>query len=279
VTVLAARPPFEAAALLAHLAARTVPGVEELVDGEYRTAVRLAHGAAVVGIAPTPAGVALRLWGADPRDRAEAERRAAAACDLDRDPATVLERLGDDPLIGRLVRAAPGRRVPGSLDPDGMVVRAVVGQQVSLAGAATIAGRLARAHGEPLADPVGGITHAFPVPAALAALDPAALPMPRSRGRAVTAAAAALASGELDLRDAAAAEAVLLDLPGVGPWTVAVVRLRALGDRDAFPAGDLGVRRALERLGADGSPRAAARLAERWRPLRAYAAQHLWSVG
>jgi AraC family transcriptional regulator of adaptative response / DNA-3-methyladenine glycosylase II len=105
--------------------------------------------------------------------------------------------------------------------------------------------------------------------------------MPRSRGRALVGLCAALADGTVDLRagaDPDAAEAALLALPGIGPWTAAYVRLRGLGDRDAFPAADLGLKRALERLGADGSPGAATALAERWRPLRAYAAQHLWAL-
>jgi AraC family transcriptional regulator of adaptative response / DNA-3-methyladenine glycosylase II len=171
--------------------------------------------------------------------------------------------------------------VPGTVDGAELAVRAVLGQQVSVAGAATIAGRLAAAHGEPLPEPVGSITHLFPSSAALAALDPAELPMPRSRGRALVGLCAALAAGDVDLSpsaDPAAAEADLLALPGIGPWTAAYVRLRALGDRDAFPAADLGLKRALERLGVDGSPRAAAARAEAWRPLRAYAAQHLWAL-
>jgi AraC family transcriptional regulator of adaptative response / DNA-3-methyladenine glycosylase II len=170
--------------------------------------------------------------------------------------------------------------VPGAFDAAELAVRAVVGQQVSLRAAATLAGRLAAAHGERLPAEVGGVTHAFPAPAALAAVDPATLPMPRARGRALVALANALASGELDLNPGAdpdAAEAALLALPGVGQWTATYVRLRALGDRDAFPAGDLGLRRALARLGAEARPRAALALAERWRPLRAYAAQHLWA--
>jgi AraC family transcriptional regulator of adaptative response / DNA-3-methyladenine glycosylase II len=157
----------------------------------------------------------------------------------------------------------------------------VLGQQVSVAGAATIAGRLTARLGEPLPEPVGAVTHLFPSPAALAALDPEELPMPRSRGRALVGMCVALAAGDVDLSPGAdpdVAEAELLALPGIGPWTASYVRLRALGDRDAFPAADLGLRRGLERLGADGSPRAAAARAEAWRPLRAYAAQHLWAV-
>ena len=196
-------------------------------------------------------------------------------------PSRVLEALGPDPLIGDAVRAAPGRRVPGHPDPGELAIRAVIGQQVSIAAAATVAGRLVTEFGEPLAEPLDGITHLFPAPAALAALAPESLPMPRARGRALIGLAAALASGDLELApgaDPGAARERLIALPGIGPWTADYVAMRALGDRDAFLASDLGVRRALERLGEDGSPTRAAELAERWRPYRAYALQHLWST-
>jgi AraC family transcriptional regulator of adaptative response / DNA-3-methyladenine glycosylase II len=160
--------------------------------------------------------------------------------------------------------------VPGAVDGAELAVRAVLGQQVSLRAAATLAGRLVAAVGEPLAAPVGGVTHLFPAPAAIAGLDPADLPMPRARARTLLGLAGALADG-LDLREVGT-------LPGIGPWTAGYIALRALGDRDVFLAGDLGVRRALERLGADPRPRAAAALAERWRPYRSYAMHHLWGV-
>jgi AraC family transcriptional regulator of adaptative response / DNA-3-methyladenine glycosylase II len=278
---LPARPPFDAAGLLAHFAARAVPGVEAVADGEYVRALRLPGGPGVAGLAADGDGVRCRLWLSDPEDAAAALERCAALLDVDRDPASVVAVLGPDPLLGPLVRAAPGRRVAGSVDGAELAVRAVLGQQVSVAGAATIAGRLAAAHGEPVPFGVPGVTRQFPSPEALAALDPASLPMPRSRARALIGLCAALAAGDVDLRpgaDPGAAEAALLALPGIGPWTASYVRMRALRDPDAFPAADLGLRRALERLGADGSPRAAAALAERWRPLRAYAAQHLWAV-
>jgi AraC family transcriptional regulator of adaptative response / DNA-3-methyladenine glycosylase II len=277
--ILPARPPFDGAALLRHFGARAVPGVEALEDGEYRRSLRLPDGSpAVVGVAPDGDGVRVRVWGGAPEAAAGPVR---ALLDLDADPATIVARLGDDPLIGALVRAVPGRRVPGTVDGPELAVRAVIGQQVSVAGAATIAGRLAARHGELLPEPVGAVTHRFPSAVELAAIDPAELPMPRSRGRALVGMCAAIAAGDVDLSpgaDPEAAEAELLALPGIGPWTASYVRLRALGDRDAFPAADLGLRRALERLGVDGSPRAAAERAEAWRPLRAYAAQHLWAV-
>jgi AraC family transcriptional regulator of adaptative response / DNA-3-methyladenine glycosylase II len=281
---LPARAPFDAAGLLAHFAARAVPGVEAVARGEYVRALRLRGGPGVVGLAPEGDGVRCRLWLADPDDAADAARRCAALLDLDRDPATVVAVLGGDELIGPLVRAVPGRRVPGAVDGAELAVRAVLGQQVSVTGAATIAGRLAAACGEPL--PAGlardGVQRLFPASAALAALDAGSLPMPAARARALIGLCAALAAGDVDLRagaDPDAAEEALLGLPGIGPWTAAYVRLRALRDPDAFPAADLGLLRALERLGAGGSPRAAAALAERWRPLRGYAAQHLWGLG
>jgi AraC family transcriptional regulator of adaptative response / DNA-3-methyladenine glycosylase II len=275
---LAARPPFDGPGLLAHFASRAVPGVEAFADGEYRRSIRLPGGPAVVGLSPEDAGVRCRAWGAPVDDVAG---RVAALLDLELDPAAVEAALGADPLIGPLVRASPGRRVPGAVDGAELAVRAVLGQQVSVAGAATVAGRLTATLGEPLPEPVGTVTHLFPSAAALASVDPASLPMPRSRGRALVGLCAALAAGDVDLRPGAdpdAAEAALVALPGIGPWTAAYVRLRALGDRDAFPAADLGIRRALERLGADGRPGPALALAERWRPLRAYAAQHLWAL-
>jgi AraC family transcriptional regulator, regulatory protein of adaptative response / DNA-3-methyladenine glycosylase II len=276
---LVVRSPFEGAALLAHFAARAVPGVEAVADGEYRRSVRLEGGPAVLGLAVDPGGgVRMRVWGADSGGAASLARRLF---DLDADPAAVAGALGADPLIGRLVRAAPGRRVPGAVDGAELAVRAVLGQQVSVPGAATVAGRLAAAYGSRLPTPVGNVTRLFPTAEALAAVDPAELPMPRARARALTGLCAALAAGEVDLRPGAdpdVAEAALLSLPGIGPWTASYVRLRALGDRDAFPASDLGIRRGLEALGADGSARAALARADAWRPLRAYAAQHLWAV-
>jgi AraC family transcriptional regulator of adaptative response / DNA-3-methyladenine glycosylase II len=133
-----------------------------------------------------------------------------------------------------------------------------------------------RTHGEPLAVPHDGLTHLFPTPEALAAADPASLPMPAARGRALRALTRALAAGELVLDAGADRDetvAALLALPGIGPWTASYVAMRALGDPDAHLPSDLGVRHALERLGA---PTDVAR-AERWRPWRAYAVQHLWA--
>ncbi|HXV52279.1 MAG TPA: AlkA N-terminal domain-containing protein [Solirubrobacterales bacterium] len=275
------RPPFEPAALIGFLGRRAVPGIEERADdGAYRRSLRLAGGPATVELRPGDGVVQARFELARTADRPEAEAAARALLDLDADPGAIVAALGDDELLGPLVRANPGLRLPGHPDPAELAARAVIGQQVSVSAARTIAGRLVAAHGEPLARPLGGVTHLVPTPAALARLGDDALPMPRSRARALAGLAGALAAGELvlDRADPAAARAGMLALPGIGPWTATYVEMRALGNRDAFLATDLGVRRALEGLGLDGSPRAAEELAERWRPYRAYALQHLWTT-
>jgi len=200
--------------------------------------------------------------------------------DLDSDPLSVVEALGDDALLGGLVRDAPGRRVPGAVDGHELAVRAVLGQQVSLRGASTLAGRLVTAYGQPLARALGTVTHVFPSADALANADPATLAMPIARRRALFGLAGALTGGDLTLdggSDRGEVRRRLLALPGIGPWTTEYIAMRALRDPDAFLPGDLGVRHALEGLGQDGKPAAAERLAERWRPYRAYAVQHLWA--
>jgi AraC family transcriptional regulator of adaptative response / DNA-3-methyladenine glycosylase II len=167
------------------------------------------------------------------------------------------------------------------VDAHELAIRAVLGQQVSLAGAATLAARLVLDCGETLERPIGAVTHLFPSAEKLAEVDPARLPMPASRTRALTTLAGALATGQLVLdpgADRNEARRRLLELPGIGPWTADYVAMRALRDPDAFLASDLGVRHALQRMGRDGRPSAATALAERWRPYRAYAQQHLWAA-
>jgi AraC family transcriptional regulator, regulatory protein of adaptative response / DNA-3-methyladenine glycosylase II len=274
------RAPLDADGLLAFLARRAVPGIEQALDGAHRRSLRLPHGGGVLELRPLDGHVQARYWLQDMRDLAVAVQRSRTLLDLDSDPHCVLHCLGSDPLLGPLLRATPGRRVPGAVDGHELAVRAVLGQQVSLAGAATLAGRLVADYGRPLERPLGAVTHVFPTAAALAEADPERLAMPTARRRALLALAAALAGGELTLdagADRAEARQRLLALPGIGPWTADYVAMRALRDPDAFLASDLGVRHALRQLGQDGRPAAAARLAERWRPYRAYAVQHLWA--
>ena len=273
------RAPLDAAGLLDFLARRVVPGAEEVAGGIYRRSLRLPHGTGVVELEPTGDRVRARYLLDDLRDLAPALQRSRAVLDLDSDPQAVLDALGADPLLGRLVRATPGRRVAGHVDPHELAVRAVLGQQVSLAGAATLAARLLADCGQPLAHPVGSVTHVFPSAQALAEIDPDRLAMPRSRRAALLGLARGLAAGDIVLdpgTDRVQARRRLLELPGIGPWTAEYVAMRGLGDRDAFLASDLGVRHALVALGADGRAPAAAKLAESWRPYRAYALQYLW---
>jgi AraC family transcriptional regulator of adaptative response / DNA-3-methyladenine glycosylase II len=274
------RVPLDSEHLLGFLSARSVPGIEEVLDGAYRRSLRLPHGGGVVELRPLERHVQARFWLDDLRDLGAAMQRARGLLDLDSDPDAVSEALGNDRLIGPIVRAAPGRRVLGHVDSQELAVRAVLGQQVSLRGAATVGARLVDELGEPLAQPLGALTHTFPSTEALAAADPGKLPMPRARARALHLLAAALAGGQLVLdvgADRERARRQLAALPGIGPWTAEYVAMRALRDPDAFPASDLGLRHALERLGQDGRPGPAERLSARWRPYRAYAVQHLWA--
>jgi AraC family transcriptional regulator of adaptative response / DNA-3-methyladenine glycosylase II len=281
---LAFRPPLDPSNLYGHLAATAVPGVEEWAQGAYRAAVRLPHGTAVIEVGlPEGEDVPVLLRLEDPRDEDEALRRVRRTFDLDLDPRAMASVLEADPVLAPLVAAAPGRRVPGTLDPAAMVLRAVLGQQVSTAAARTHAARLSAAFGRPLPAPSGGLTRLFPEAAALAA-EPERVAevarLPRTRIRTLLVVATALADGAVDLGDEpAAVRAALLALPGIGPWTADTVLMRALGDRDAFLPADLGVVLAARRLGLPDRPRELEARSRRWSPYRASAVQYLWTTG
>lgn len=265
--------------LFGHLAATAVPGVEEVRDGAYRRTLRLSHGPGIVELTPTPEHVACRVTLSDVRDLTAAIARCRRLLDLDSDPVAVDELLIEDPDLGPLVARAPGRRVPRCVDGAELAVRAVLGQQVSTASARTSAGRMAARFGEPVEDQGGGLTRLFPSPQTLLGADVA---LPGTRRRALGALVQALCSERLSLDpgcDRTEVHSVLSELPGFGPWTTQLIAMRALGDPDAFIAGDLGVRRAAEALRIASTPSALHARAERWRPWRAYAVQYLWSAG
>ncbi|MFF4319881.1 AlkA N-terminal domain-containing protein [Streptomyces sp. NPDC001568] len=275
------RAPLNPDNLFGHLAATGVPGVEEWRDGAYRRTLRLPYGTGVVALTPGPDHIGCRLALTDLRDLTIAISRCRWMLDLDADPEAVDDQLRADPLLAPLVDKAPGRRVPRTVDAAEFAVRAVLGQQVSTAAARTHAARLVTAYGEPVQDPQGGLTHLFPSPQALAALDPETLSMPRSRRTTLTTLVTALADGSLPLgidSDWEAARAGLNALPGFGPWTTEIVAMRALGDPDAFLPSDLGVRRAAQGLGLPSTPAALTARAALWRPWRAYAVQYLWAT-
>jgi AraC family transcriptional regulator, regulatory protein of adaptative response / DNA-3-methyladenine glycosylase II len=273
------RAPLDGDGMISFLGLRAVPGVEEVLDGAFRRSLCLPHGAGVVELRAADGHVNARYWLEDLRDLAAAMQRSRTLLDLDSDPHSVAEALGDDALLGALVRRTPGRRVVGHVDGGELAVRAVLGQQISLRGARTLASRLVSSYGEPLRRPIGAVTHTFPSAAALAQADPDRLAMPLARRRALVGLARALAGDELVLdagADRADARRRLLALWGIGPWTAEYIAMRALRDPDAFLPGDLGVRHALERLGQDARRAAIEKLSERWRPYRAYALFHLW---
>jgi AraC family transcriptional regulator of adaptative response / DNA-3-methyladenine glycosylase II len=272
---LAHRRPLALTDLFRFLAAHAVPGVEAGDAASYRRTLALPHGGGTVRLEEGDGCVRCTLRLDDVRDLGAAVARARRLLDLDADPTAVDDHLAADPLLAPLVATRPGLRIPGTVDGFELAVRAVVGQQVSVAAARATAARLAHRFGPPVVEPGSdGLERRFPSATTLAAADPASLPMPGARARTVVALAAAVAAGTVDLdvgADRDEVEARLLAVPGIGPWTAGYVRARGLGDPDVFLPTDLGVRRALRRLGA------AEEVGGRWRPWRTYALHHLWA--
>lgn len=280
-------PPYDGTRLAAFLSDHASPGVETVAGGAYRRTVRFGGGFGILHVEPAAEEPALHVrLDAPGLDRAACDAalaRLRTMFDLDADPAVLSDGLGDDPFMADLVRRRPGLRIPGAFDPFELTVRAILGQQVSVAAATRLAGRLVAAFGTPLPGEVSapGLTHAFPEPAQLVDADVSLiLNMPRARGSAIRGLAAAVLDAPDLLApgpDLEASVARLTALPGIGPWTAHYVAMRALGQADAFPPGDVGLMRALD-SGA-GRPSRAGLLAraEAWRPWRAYAALHLWA--
>lgn len=280
---LAFRPPLAWDCLLNYLARRATPGVEAVSDGAYCRSVITANGTVGwVRVTRPKTGDYLRV---------EAPAHLASALpdilprvrnlfDLDANPTVIDSHLAGDPRLAPLIQAHPGLRTPGAWDPFELALRAILGQQVSVAGATTLAGRLAKRFGRPVETPFAGVTHLAVAPADLTAanlVDIAGIGIPASRARTIQ----ATSPGVLDLprrSNAADAVAALRQIPGIGEWTAQYVAMRALRFPDAFPDADLGLRKALtDSQHAPYIPaRAVLRLAESWRPWRAYAAIHLW---
>ncbi len=286
-------PGFDLDWTLDFLAARTVRSMEAVAEGEVREYQRsLRAGGRTVTLAVRArrgrSGDALEVRTAPALSAEETRRLVVRMFDLDADLAGFASLAAADPVLSRIVPRRPGIRLPQLLDPFEGIVRAIVGQQVSVAGAATLLDRLVRLLGEP-APPLDEHRFlAFPSPAAMASASPEALGatgQTRAKVAALQGVAAAVLDGRIDwdrLRGGTAEEshATLVALPGIGPWTASYVRMRTLGDRDAFPASDLGVIKALRTLTPQGDritlPEIAV-LGERWRPWRAYATLHLWN--
>jgi AraC family transcriptional regulator of adaptative response / DNA-3-methyladenine glycosylase II len=263
---LAYRAPLHAGALLDFLAVRAIPGVESVSGSSYTRSLRLPHGAASVTLTPVDGYVSAALHLEDVRDLAPAVARCRRLLDLDADPVAVDETLSAS--LKPLVDKEPGVRVPRAVDGFEIAVRAVVGQQVSVAGARKVLSRLVS----------DGL---FPDAATLVGLPDEVYAMPAARRETLRALARAVVAGDLVLDEGAdrvETERVLRDIPGVGPWTAGYIALRALGDPDVFLPTDLAARRAAGRLGLPTEPAALDEYAKRWRPWRSYALIRLWRL-
>ncbi len=257
--------PFDGAAVLDFLAARAITGAEEVRDGTYRRTLALPGGPAILELTPDAHGVSARFTLSDDADEPEAIRRTRALFGLGADPLAVAAHFDDDPHLGPLIRTRPGLRVPGVVDGWEIAARAVLGQQITVAAARTLASRITAAVATPLAAADGALTHLFPTPGQVGAAPDELFAMPRSRIRTLRGLAAADPSLVVP-QDAAALQA----LWGIGPWTAGYIAMR-LGDPDVFLDGDVAVQRAMRELGADPAPPSS------WSPYSSYAVLHLWA--
>ncbi|NVB81888.1 MAG: helix-turn-helix domain-containing protein [Kofleriaceae bacterium] len=290
------RAPYDWPHFVEFLRGRTIAGVEIVNDEAYRRVVHLGGKVGEILVRPAPNGRPALLMTASPSllpVLMQVVARVRRMFDLDAHPEQIARVLGRDKQLAPLVAKRPGLRVPGAIDPFEAAIRAMVGQQVSVAAATTIAGRFAAQLGAPYASTIGAarergpdgsmtrggaLAYRFPTAAEVAAAGPdtiGKLGMPRTRGAAIHALATAVATGTLRLEgvDLDTFVGNLVEMPGIGPWTANYLAMRALHLPDAFPAADLGVQKALNRSGA----RAAEERAEAWRPFRAYAVLHLWT--
>jgi AraC family transcriptional regulator of adaptative response / DNA-3-methyladenine glycosylase II len=281
---LTLRLPFRGAlewdVLLDYFATRAIAGVEHVDGGTYRRTIEVDGQPGVLELSCGEEGhLHLRAHLADVRGLIHVVERARQIFALDRDPAEANAQLAVDPRFAAAVATRPGVRVPGTWDPHETGVRAIVGQQVSVRGAGTLTARIVERAGRPVPGFEDlGLTHTFPDPATLSQADLSGIGMPGARVAAIKAFAAAVDKGDvpidgrLPLDDLVAA---ITAVPGLGPWTASYLALR-MGERDAFPVADLGLRRAASRDGTPLSTAALAERAERWRPHRATAAVRLW---
>ena len=280
------RPPLDWEALHHFLRRRAVPGVEHVDDGGYLRTVRSGSRVGWFRVGPGRAQRSLMLEISPSLGAVQSTvvARVRRMFDLDADPARIVARLSEDPRLARLVERRPGLRVPRSFDASELAARAILGQQVTVAAARTLAGRLARAMGDPIRTPFAELDRLWPTPRQIAAASHAslvAIPLTRARASALAHLMSAIAERRLSL-DAAEANtqaadveqtlAKLVELPGIGPWTANYIAMRALAWSDAFPEGDLVLRKAL----GGATVRACRAESERWRPFRAYATLHLW---
>jgi AraC family transcriptional regulator of adaptative response / DNA-3-methyladenine glycosylase II len=281
---LSYRAPFDWLSLIRFLGARAIPGVESVSELAYQRTVSTSEGAGVIEVRPLAGERHLLLTVPSELSRglagiAEGVRRLF---DLKADPGEIASHLANDAKLSAAVKAHPGIRVPGAWNGFEIGVRAILGQQVSVAAATTLSGRIATTFGEPFADATrNGLSRLFPAPERLAEANVAGVGLPSKRAETIRHFASAIATGELRLTTSASLDETieaLTALPGIGPWTANYIAMRALGEPDAFPSSDLVLRRAA--AGKSGVTLSEAQLldqAEAWRPWRAYAAVYLWT--
>lgn len=276
------QPPYDWAAMLGFLRVRAIAGIESVEGGVYRRSIGLDGAQGVVTVQPGE-GNALRANIRFPKLSALPKiiARLRRVFDLAAEPAAIAAQLAKDPRLAPLVAARPGLRVPGAWDGFELVVRAVLGQQITVPAAIGLAGRLVARFGEKLDEPVLPLTHVFPEPDVLADADLAVLGMPRSRAKTLSAVAAAVVADPHIFATGRSLEEAIVQLralPGIGEWTAQYIAMRQLREPDAFPAADIGLMRAMaDSEGLRPSARELLARAEQWRPWRAYAAQHLWA--
>ena len=278
------RPPYDWDLVVQFLAARTIPGVETVQHGVYRRAIEIDGTAGILEVRPAvrTSFLLLEVPVSLSHGLVQIVERARRLFDLRADPSEIGPHLSRDPILSRRVKQHPGLRVPGAWDGFEITVRAILGQQITVKAATTLAGRLVKTFGQPLPQPeVNGVSRLFPFPSVLAGADLSSIGIPRTRADAIRRLATEVCNGSLSLTDSTSLEETvdrLSEIPGIGSWTAQYVAMRALGEPDAFPDRDLGLQRAIA-----GNHRTvtAAELIHRaaiWRPWRAYAAMYLWTT-
>ena len=270
--ILPYKPPYDWAAMTQFLAARATPGVERVDDAGYHRTISIRGFTGSISVAPMAGAGALTV-DIDISDRALVPaivENVARMFDVDLDPAHVTGILSGDRLLTRACAAHAGIRLPGAWDPFELAVRAILGQQISVRAATTIAGRVAARWGEPVEN-VTGLDRLFPGPAALADAKLEEAGIVSARARTIRQFAQQVTAGKIAFASPAAL-APLHEIAGIGPWTMQYIAMRALNDADAFPSGDL----VLRRMAGDCTARVLDTRSESWRPWRAYAVMLLW---
>ncbi|MGB0012733.1 MAG: AlkA N-terminal domain-containing protein [Candidatus Sulfotelmatobacter sp.] len=272
------RPPYDWNGMMSFLAARATPGVELVENSCYRRSISTNghHGYFEISLDEANHALVARVQFGDPRSLFFITERIRFMLDLNADWAAIADTLKADPILAARMKAQPGLRVPGCWNGFELAVRAILGQQVSVKGATTLAGRLVKTFGEKFIGATD-LTHVFPEPSALADANFAGIGLPKARSETIRSLARAVCAGRIrfdGVTDSGEFLSRLCEIPGIGEWTAQYVAMRALGEPDAFPSTDLGLMRAMHL----DSAHELERLAETWRPWRSYAAIHLWNV-